>query len=158
MRILIAATLALALPASAMASAMTPQTLGERFCTAMLDPSSDPLTLVTPALADVITSALARNAEIQAAVPDEKPPLGDGIPWRSWQDLPDGCAVGPIDNRATQSGVTLRYSFSEEADADFEDVLVVAPIPGHAPNLGVDDIVFSTGSTLREALDAAFAQ
>lgn len=158
MRILVFVSLALAVPAPAMADAMTPQALGERFCTAMLDPSVDPLTLVTPDLADVIADALSRNAEIQAAAPDEKPPLGDGIPWRSWQDLPDDCAVGAINNTAIQSGVTLRYSFSASPTADFADTLVVAPVPGDEQHLGVDDIVFGVGGTLRETLEAAFAQ
>ena len=52
--------------------------------------------LVSPSLREEIGKALAENAKMQEAAPDEKPPLGDGIPWHSRPDVSDTCEAGAV--------------------------------------------------------------
>ncbi|MCR6635085.1 hypothetical protein [Devosia sp.] len=102
-------TLALAalflLPTTTIAAEPTPADFGAAFCKGGIDNDMSAIeAALTPDLAKVIAEAEAKNAEIQAATPDEKPPLGDGLPWRSWPDYADGCEVGTI---AEDAGKTL---------------------------------------------------
>ncbi len=72
--------------------------LGEAFCLVKDNPeAAGPLLLVTTALAAEIRAAMAKNAEIQKAHPDEKPPLGDGVPFQSYQDVSPRCEVGTVE-------------------------------------------------------------
>ncbi len=156
-------TLALAaillLPAAALAAESTPADLGATFCKASLEDDMAPVeAALTPDLAAVIAEAETKNAEIQAAAPDEKPPLGDGLPWRSWPDYADGCAVGTVAEEAGKTLVEIRYSFASAPDANYADHLVLIPASAGSDSWQLNDINLIDGMTLRSVLADAFAQ
>ncbi|RYG55455.1 MAG: hypothetical protein EON56_05605 [Alphaproteobacteria bacterium] len=145
-------------PAAFGAGPTTPEQLGELFCKASL---SDEMALLdstrTPMLALAIAEAEAKNAQIQASFPDEKPPLGDGLPWRSWQDFADGCAVGNTYWSADRVFVEVNYSFAEAPDANYTDQLVLTRSVENQDIFQLDDIALSAGMTMRSFLASAFA-
>ena len=84
--------------------------------------------LLTPDLAATIADAQQRSDTIQAAAPDEKPPLGDGVPWSSWTDYADGCEVGVPEGDETKTMVPIGHRFSDSPDADYLDHLLLVPV------------------------------
>jgi hypothetical protein len=156
-------TLALAalflLPGTTFGAESTPESFGTTFCKASLEDDMSPVeAALTPDLAKIIAEAQAKNAELQAAAPDEKPPLGDGLPWRSWTDYADGCEVGAISEEAGKSLVEIRYSFTTSPDANYADYLVLIPANTGSDSWQLDDIKRIDGTTLRSILAAAFEQ
>ncbi len=147
------AALAIALPTSALADNSTAEALAGTFCTSMVDGALDPVTLVTPDLGEAIATALARNAEIQAATPDEKPPLGDGIPWASWPDKPDTCDIEVTEAYDGAAMVNVTYGFTDAPDANYTDTLVL--MQGEA-GWAIDDVVLIDNQTLRDLIETAF--
>lgn len=147
-----------AMPALA-AGQSTPEQLGDLFCKASL---SDDMSRIesdrSPSLALAIAEAEAKNTQIQASAPDEKPPLGDGLPWRSWQDFADGCTVGNTFWSADRVFVEINYSFSESPDANYTDQLVLIHGAEDQNSWQLDDVVFAAGMTMRSSLASAFAQ
>ncbi|MBO9587355.1 hypothetical protein [Devosia sp.] len=145
-----------AIPALA-AGQPSPEQLGELFCKASL---SDDMGLVendlTPFLTLAIAEAEAKNTQIQAKAPDEKPPLGDGLPWRSWPDFADGCAIGTTYRTADRVFADINYSFSESPDANYTDQLVLMPSVEDQNLWQIDDVIFATGMTMRSSLASAF--
>ncbi|MBN9334652.1 hypothetical protein [Devosia sp.] len=147
----------LLLPGLASAAESTPAIFGAVFCKASLDDDMSAIDSdLTPDLAAIIADAEANNAKIQASAPDEKPPLGDGLPWRSWTDYADGCEVGAITEDAGKTLVEIRYSFASSPDANYTDQLVLVPATTGSGWL-LDDIKLMDEMTLRSALAAAFA-
>lgn len=154
-------TLALAalflLPGAAFAAEATPADFGATFCKASLANDMAPVeAALTPDLASVIAAAETKNAEIQAAAPDEKPPLGDGLPWRSWPDFADGCEVGAITEEAGKTLVEIRYSFKTSPDANYADHIVLIPAAGSSDSWQLDDVKLIDDMTLRSVLAGAF--
>jgi hypothetical protein len=155
-------TLALAalflLPAATFAAESAPADFGAAFCKGSIDNDMTAIeAALTPDLAKVIAEAEAKNAEIQAAAPDEKPPLGDGLPWRSWPDYADGCEVGAITEDGDKTLVEIRYSFTTSPDANYIDQLVLIPAADTPDSWQLDDVRLIDGMTLRSALADAFA-
>jgi hypothetical protein len=147
----------LLLPGVAPAAESTPADFGAAFCKASLDDDMSAIySDLTPDLAAIIADAEAKNAKIQADAPDEKPPLGDGLPWRSWTDYADGCEVGAITEDASKTLVEIRYSFAAAPDANYTDQLVLVPATTGSGWL-LDDVKLMDEMTLRSALAAAFA-
>lgn len=132
---------------------------GAAFCL-MKDnpPGPDLMVLATPSLAAEIGKALAKNDEIQKAHPDEKPPLGDGIPFQSYPDLSPKCEVGKVEGEGAGAVVEIRHGFPEAPSADYSDRIVL----GHGwtrGTLGIDDVLYGEkggGGTLRRTLAEAF--
>lgn len=147
------AALAFALPNGALADNLTVEAVAGRFCTFMVDGTIDPLTLVTPDLGEAIANALAHNAQIQAAAPDEKPPLGDGIPWASWPDKPDTCDIEVTEAHDGVARVNVTYGFTAAPDANYTDTLVL--VEAH-PGWAIDDVAFVGNQTLRGLIASAF--
>jgi hypothetical protein len=147
------AALVFALPIPAIADGSTAQSLSGTFCTAMVDGMIDPVGLVTPDLGEVIAEALARNAEIQAATPDEKPPLGDGVPWASWPDKPDTCETEVTEAYDGAAMVNVNYGFTDAPDANYTDTLVLMQSDA---GWAIDDVVLIDDQTLRGLLETAF--
>lgn len=149
-----------AAPASAQMTTLSPEEIGEIFCMAHLGNDMDAIRgLLSPVLASAIDYAEARNDVIQRAAPDEKPPLGDGIPWQAVADYASICTVGPVKSSATATGVQIQYGFPDYPDDGFTDTLVLVPIPGPfgGPDvLRIDDIAHEGGSSLRQLLTSAF--
>ena len=147
------ATLVCVLPIPAFADNSTAEALAGTFCAAMVDGTPDPVTLVTPDLGDAIAAALARNAEIQAATPDEKPPLGDGVPWASWPDKPDTCDIEVTEAYDGAAMVNVSYGFTYAPDANYTDTLVLTEGDG---GWAIDDVVLIDNQTLRNLIVSAF--
>lgn len=149
------------LPAQAQMVTISPEQIGQIFCIGRQGNDMAPvLALTSPVLNAAIAYAEARSAAIQLAAPDEKPPLGDGVPWQSWQDYAPQCTVGEIKTSATMTGVSIDYAFPDQPDANWSDTLVLVPVvtkPGMPPFLRIDDITYATGGALQSALVDAFA-
>ena len=147
----------LLLPCTTFAGESTPESFGATFCKASVEGDMSPVeAALTPDLAKIIAEAETKNAEIQAAAPDEKPPLGDGLPWRSWTDYADGCEVGDITDDAGKALVEIRYSFTTSPDANYADYLVLIPATTGSDSWQLDDITLIDGMTLRSVLAGAF--
>ncbi len=148
-------------PAQAQMVTITPAQIGEIFCIGSLGNDMAPVeALLTPDLSATLKDALDRSDAIQAAHPDEKPPLGDGVPWRGWQDYADACTVGDAATTGETASVTISYGFTEYPDANYSNDLQLKPVvtqPGFDPFWRIDDIDLGQGRTLRSALGDAFA-
>jgi len=112
--------------------------------------------LLTRSLTAEIDKALAKNDVVAAARPDEKPPLGDGVPFQAYQDFAPDCRVVAVAAVVGGFDVDVEHVFTGQADANWTDRLVVRTEDGLAR---IDDILygpeqFETG--LRQALAAAF--
>ncbi len=135
-------TIALVLTALAVpAAADEPATqLAEAFCAARLAYDEEAIrALLSADLLDLIARAEEVDARIAAAEPDEKPPLGDGIPYTSYWDAPESCTPGAVINHATASSVEVVYSYAGEPDWGWTDRLVVVPVEDR---LAIDDVLF----------------
>ena len=149
------------LPAHAQMVTLSPQQIGQIFCIGSLGNDMAPVeALLTPDLSAQIAEAWSRNAEYEAANPGDKPPLGDGIPWRGWQDYADGCEAWEGLTDGDIAFVEVNYSFSSEPSANYTNILVLKPVPlseGMPPVWRIDDIDLGEGNMLRQRLTAAFA-
>jgi len=135
------------------------QAFGEVFCFVKdMPPAAGPVMIVTPALADEIGKALDKNEVIAKAHPDEKPPLGDGIPFQSYQDLTPKCEVGKISGEGVGAVVEIKHIFPDTPSANYSDRLVLGP--GWKPGFyGIDDVLYGAdgdNGTLRKTLVEAF--
>ena len=133
---------------------MSPEQIGQIFCISSLGNDMGPaFALLTPDLATVITSAQERNNAFELEHPGEKPPLGDGLPWRTWQDYADGCAVGTVDLSDGLARVAIDYSFSDSPEANYSNELVIRMQDDFWV---IDDVDLGDGNTLRSTLAGAF--
>lgn len=150
-----------AVPALAQPATLTPRQIGEIFCAARTGNDMAPVTaLLSDTLTAAIADAEAQNAVIAAARPDEKPPLGDGIPWQAWPDYADACVPGEVTFMMDAATVAIAYSFTAYPDADFTDTLKLRLIEEPAPRgrtWRIDDVAYATDGDLRTTLTAAFA-
>ena len=116
-------------------------TLGEAFCKARIANDEEATrALLTPSLVKVIEEAEARSDLVAKSVPDEKPPLGDGIPYQAFPDVPAGCDVGAVIDKAGYVEVTVTYRFPDTPNADWSDRLKVVSDDGKAM---VDDVIYA---------------
>lgn len=112
--------------------------------------------LLTRSLIAEIDKALAKNDTIATARPDEKPPLGDGVPFQSYQDHAPECRVGAVAAVGRGFNVDVEHVFPDQPAGSWTDRLVVVTEDGLAK---IDDILygpenFETG--LRDVLATAF--
>jgi hypothetical protein len=117
--------------------------------------------LLTKSLLAVIRDAEERNDIIAKDNPDEKPPLGDGVPYQSFPDVPDACeAAAPVAKGGTTE-VPVKYEFKAYPDATWTDTLVLVSDGG---SLKINDVRYpgsADGSAqlgLRDVLTGAFDQ
>ena len=149
-----------AAPTLAQPATLTPRQIGEIFCTARTGNDMVPVTaLLSETLTTAIADAEAQNEVIAKARPDEKPPLGDGIPWQAYPDYADRCAPGEVTFMMDEAIVPIAYSFTAYPDADFTDTLKLRLIDD--PALGgriwrIDDVAYATDGDLRTTLASAF--
>lgn len=151
-----------AAPAQAQMVTITPTQIGQIFCIGSLGNDMAPVEAVlSPDLSVFVANAWARNAGFVEQAPDEKPPLGDGLPWRTWQDYADGCLVGVAEEKGDDAFVIIGYSFSEYPRANYENTLVLTRVlpdtGGSEPVWRIDDIDLGDGLSMRSAISGAFA-
>jgi hypothetical protein len=157
--VLVGPLLAVALFPGVVTASDDPRAVGEAFCKARLgNDEAATLGLLTPALREAIKEAEARRDIIAKAAPDEKPPLGDGIPYQAFPDVAETCEV--IET-AGQSEVQVRYSFADAPDAGWTDRLKLVTEGG---KVLVDDVIYANVANgepdlgLRQVLFEAFDQ
>lgn len=160
-RFAIAATLCLlATPSFAQMITLTPEQVGEVFCIARLGNDMAPVEgLLTAGLTAAIAEAEARNAAMQQAHPDEKPPLGDGIPWQDAPDYAAQCTVGAVTLMQDEAAVAIAYGFPDYPAANFTDSLRLKLVDD--PTIGtrvwrIDNIAYADEGDLRKTLISAF--
>lgn len=138
-----------------------PEDIGLIFCIASLGNDMAPVEgMLTSALATEIERAWEDNAAFEASNPGDKPPLGDGLPWRTWPDYADGCTVGEALAERESAYVDIHYSFSEAPEANYTNTLVLVPATfadGAPLRWRIDDIELGDGETFRSVLLSAFA-
>lgn len=114
--------------------------------------------LLSPGLTEVVTAALEKNAAIQAETPDEKPPLGDGVPYQGFQDYAPVCEPGESVVEGDKIIAEVNYAFPDEEGAKATDRLVL--VKGEGGVYVIDDIRYGADgdkNTLRSALAGAFS-
>lgn len=115
--------------------------LVERFCTTLIPavadydpnapgawPPDDPGVfgpLVTSELASIIEEAVSLNGVLEADT-GAKGPLGDGVPWKAYQDAVSDCTAGAISGPLGHPEVEIEYRYYEEPDSGWTDTLVLA--------------------------------
>ncbi|QPC87967.1 hypothetical protein GA830_15315 [Mesorhizobium sp. NBSH29] len=148
-------------------------TLVDRFCTTLISgvahydpngngawPPNDPKVfgpLLTTELTSFIGEADALNAAFEAST-KEKGPLGDGVPWKAYQDEASTCTPGVISGSAEKAEVEITYSFELAPDTGWTDALVLVR---HEGAWRIDDIRFEKpiyGSGLRTVLSGVLDQ
>ncbi len=158
---LVAAFCFAATPSFAQMVTISPQQIGEIFCISRLGNDMAPVQgLLATELTAAISEAEMKNDAIQKAHPDEKPPLGDGIPWQVFPDYAAECKVGAVTLEADRAVVDIAYGFPDYPDADFTDHLQLILVA--QPNLGeplwrIENLAYATDGDLRSALISAFA-
>lgn len=150
----------LASPAFAQMITITPQQVGEVFCIARLGNDMAPVEgLLTADLTAAIADAEAKNDAIQKAHPDEKPPLGDGIPWQDAPDYAAECKVAGVTLLQDEAAVAIAYGFPEYPDANFTDSLKLKLVDDASVGAKVwriDNIAYARDGDLRAVLVSAF--
>lgn len=140
---------------------VTPAQIGEIFCVARLADDPDLLDgLLSDELRTQIAYAEARNDRLARAFPDDKPPLGDGIPWASFPDRAETCMLGSVATEGASARVVITYGFGNDPAAEFADTLELVQRPHpYDPDRGqwrLNDIRYTTSGTLGEALHSLF--
>jgi hypothetical protein len=108
--------------------------------------------LVTRSLGEAIAGALRKNDEIAAAVPGEKPPLGDGVPFQSFPDKAPVCKSGKVTDKGRYQELEIVYEFPDTPKGNWIDRLALVPEDGL---LRIDDVFYGAGDStegLRKAL------
>lgn len=157
-----AAVLSITLAASsaAVAQDIDAEPYAQAFCSLrQADGGAARLYLLSPSLMAAVMGALEENARLQAETPDEKPPLGDGVPYQSRQDFAPECEPGATAREGNAIVADVVYSFPDAPDAGWTDRLVL--IEGEGGTYLVDDIRYGPEGeedTLRGVLEEAFPQ
>jgi len=116
------------------------------------------LYLSSPGLNEAIMKAVAENERLQATAPNEKPPLGDGIPWQSFPDVAPVCEAGATTQDGDRLIAQVRYRFPDQPDGDWIDRLVL--MKGADGAYTIDDVLYGEegDESLRGVLAEAFAE
>jgi hypothetical protein len=148
------------LPAQAQMITLEPEQIGQIFCIGSLGNDMAPVeALLSNDLQTLVAGAWEKNAAFEAAHPGDKPPLGDGLPWRSWPDYADGCTVGEGTTEREEATAVINYTFSDYPEANYTNFLVLKPATfddGASVVWRIDDIDLGEGNTFRKVLAAAF--
>lgn len=160
-RFVAAAALCLvATPSLAQMVTISPEQIGQIFCIARLGNDMAPVEgLLSADLTATIAEAEAKNDAIQKAHPDEKPPLGDGIPWQNYPDQADDCRASTLQTTSTTVLVSISYTFKAAPEANFTDALRIEQVddPGSDGKVWrIDNVEYDVGSDLRSVLETAF--
>lgn len=149
-----------AVPARAEMVTITPAQIGQIFCISMLGNDMTPAgSVLTDDLMGLIDTSFERSNEYLLTHPGDKPPLGDGVPWRTLLDYADGCTVGESSVRDLVATVVINYTFSGYPEANYSNSLMLLPsYPENGPPYiwRIHDVDLGNGDTLRESIAATF--
>jgi hypothetical protein len=100
--------------------------------------------LLSRSLTQLVNDALKKNDEIASAKPNDKPPLGDGIPYQSFPETAPVCKPGKLTDKGREQVLEIAYSFPETSIDGWTDQLVLIAEDGR---LRIDDVLFGIGET-----------
>ncbi len=115
-----------------------------------------PEEILTADLIQEIATAKEKNAKIIDTAPDQKPPLGDGIPYQSYPDIAPDCEIGTVTNTGEEVKVEIKHIFPNEPKADWSDFLVLKHLN---EQWKIDDVIYEKADSkesLRSALISLF--
>ena len=134
--------------------------IGQIFCLSRLGNDEAVIAgILTQSLRQAIADAEAKDADYAKKNPDEKPPLGDGIPWQSSPDYAAKCETGLVTLSKTDAKVEIKYGFPDAPGANFTDTLILRKLPIDGMDVGywrIDDVLYPDGTDLRKSLISAF--
>ncbi len=116
--------------------------------------------ILTADLTKAIATANEKNDAYVKKWPDEKPPLGDGLPWQSTPDYPSACTTGLVTLSKSDAKVEIKYHFDDYPAGDYTDTLILKKLPIEGMDVGywrIDDVVFKDGTDMKASLVDAFA-
>jgi hypothetical protein len=102
--------------------------------------------LLSRSLTQLVNDALKKNDEIASAKPNDKPPLGDGIPYQSFPETAPVCKPGKLTDKGREQVLEIAYSFPETSIDGWTDQLVLIAEDGR---LRIDDVLFGTGENAK---------
>lgn len=143
----------LASPVAAQMATPTAQELAAVFCVGRTgnDEAIIRATL-SPELLAAIEAAETENDILQKATPDEKPPLGDGIPWSSYPDYASQCAATFVAEADGSTLVDITYGYSDNPETYVDQLIMKRS----GEFLRIDNIVYATEGNLRDVLASVF--
>lgn len=151
--IVLAAVLSVLIAPPVMAQDKDLVALGTSFCQMRADGSEGQVrSLLTKSLLDAIDAAEAVSKKYEAANPGDKPPLGDGIPFQSFPDVPDSCAPANIKETGGSVEMDIEYKFKASPEGNFSDRTLVRQENGRPL---IDDVLYGSDgykSGLRQVL------
>jgi hypothetical protein len=121
--------------------AATPQELAALWCTAAWQHDDVAATeLMAPSLQELVARATEASAAFALRFPDEKPPLGDGLPLSAFPDPTQECRAESL----SAEEIVLLYTPLPSGEGQWRDKLLLESIPGTGdPNqVLVADILF----------------
>jgi len=134
--------------------------IGQIFCLSRLGNDEAVIAgILTDDLQKAIKVAEQKDDDYAKKNPDEKPPLGDGIPWQSSPDYGDTCDVGLVTLSKTDAKVEIKYTFKDYPDGSYTDVLILKKVPIDGMDVGywrIDDVIYPDGSDMKQLLITAF--
>jgi hypothetical protein len=143
-----------------LASAEDVSAVGEAFCKARLaDDELATRALLSKSLVTAIEEAEARREIVAKAAPDEKPPLGDGIPYQAFPDAVGACEVGRTVEAGGRVELEIAYRFPDAPNAGWTDRIKLLT---EDDRLAIDDVLYADvansdpGYGLRRVLFDAF--
>lgn len=136
--------------AQAQVAPLTPTELGALFCKAIL---SDKMDLIEAYLSQNLATQIAHAEAVSAVAalekPNEKPPLGDGVPWQAFPDQADACEVVYVNDSKAHTEIAIAHKFTEHPDEDFTDVLIVS---GTGFDIQINDLRYADDLMLSDVL------
>ncbi len=157
---LLAAALLTISVAPAFADGITPTQIGEAFCISRLSGDEGPITgLLTADLSAAIAEAWDKNDAYQKANPEDKPPLGDGLPWSSFVDYASECTVGDVTATGDTATLEIHYGFPESPEANYTDLIDLKKVD--VPELygtawRIDNVSYVEEGSMQELLGSMF--
>jgi hypothetical protein len=134
--------------------------IGQIFCLSRIGNDEAVIAgILTADLAKTLAAAEKKNDDYASKHPDEKPPLGDGIPWQSTPDYADTCDIGLVTLSKADAKVEIKYGFTADPKSNYVDTLILKKLPIEGTDVGywrIDDVIFPDGSDLRKSLAGAF--
>jgi hypothetical protein len=131
---------ALALAATpAAALSLTSTQVGDIYCAARLSSDMAPvLAILTPELAALVARHLPEGVDAATE-----------IPWQSSPDYPNTCMPVGVSGTADAPEIIIAFGYRDPSKAQYADKLVMRFVD---QRLRIDDIIYSSGGTLRERL------
>ena len=134
--------------------------IGQIFCMSRIGNDDAVISgILTDALNTALKTAEDKDDAWVKQHPDEKPPLGDGIPWQSAADSADTCDTGLVTLSKTDAKVEIKYTYKDYPDANYTDTLILKKVPIEGMDVGywrIDDVIYPDGTDLKAVLVSAF--